>query len=233
MLETHLNLFDASVIGVLALSCLFAFFRGFVREILSLGAWIGAAIITIYYFPAMAAYLKPHFKSAVGAAGVGTLIIYTIALIGFSIINAVIIKYVRTGNDVGMLDNFMGFVFGLARGAFIISLGYFLLTIAMPEKEYPEWLKQSATRPYAELGAIKLAKVAPEYLREISTLEKKAVDEMDAAKKTSQVSDVENAASKEDPDKNNDTDAPVKNKDTGYSKTSTNQLERLIDGATK
>ena len=43
MIETHLNLFDATVLGILALSCLFAFFRGFVREILSLGAWIGAA----------------------------------------------------------------------------------------------------------------------------------------------------------------------------------------------
>ena len=53
------------------MSCLFAFFRGFVREVLSLGAWLGAAIVTMYYFPEMAARLKPHFKSAVGAAGVG------------------------------------------------------------------------------------------------------------------------------------------------------------------
>ena len=34
MIETHLNVFDAGVIGIMALSCLFAFFRGFVREVL-------------------------------------------------------------------------------------------------------------------------------------------------------------------------------------------------------
>lgn len=226
MIETHLNLFDAAVICILALSCLFAFFRGFVREVLSLGAWIGAAIVTIYYFPAMAAYLKPHFKSAVGAAGVGTLIIYTVALIGFSLINAVIIKFVRSGNDVGMLDNALGFMFGLGRGAFIISLGYFLMTIAMPEKEYPVWLKNSVTRPYAEMGAIKLAKVAPEYLREISTLEKKAIAEVQEAKKEEEL--------KKDADKELDhySQDSGKNKSSGsYSKASTNMLDRLINAS--
>ena len=224
MLETHLNIFDASVIGVMALSCLFAFFRGFVREVLSLGAWLGAAIVTMYYFPEMAARLKPHFKSAVGAAGVGTLIIYTGALITFSIINSVIIKLVRSGNDVGMLDNGMGFLFGAARGAFIISLGYFLITIAMPEKEYPEWLKKSLTRPYAEMGAIKLAKIAPEYLREISTLEKKAVEEMQAEKKKADVKAVEDDIDKDVSDKSADI------KKTSSTKT-TNALDRLINSS--
>jgi len=226
VIETHLNLFDAIVISILVFSCIFAFFRGFVREILSLGAWIGAAIVTIYYFPAMAAYLKPHFKSAIGAAGVGTLILYTAALIGFSIINAVIMKFVKTGNDIGMLDNAMGFLYGVLRGVFIISLGYFLLTIAMPEKEYPEWLKKSVTRPYAEMGAIKLAKVAPEYLREISTLEKKAVDEMQSSNKTSEENILKEDAG--------DAKAPDTNQDSGgYSHTTASQLDRLINSSTK
>jgi len=225
MIETHLNLFDAVVICVLTLSCLFAFFRGFVREVLSLGAWIGAAIVTIYYFPVMAAHLRPHFKSAIGAAGVGTLIIYTGALIGFSLVNAVIIKYVRSGNDVGMLDNAMGFMFGAARGAFLISLGYFLLTIAMPEKDYPIWIKQSVTRPYAEMGAIKLAKVAPEYLREISTLEKKATEEMKDEKKAAEVK------SSADKEAGEETDHYKKDKTElkpSSGKAGTSALDRLI-----
>ena len=226
MIETHLNLFDATVLGILALSCLFAFFRGFVREILSLGAWIGAAIVTMYYFPTMATYLKPHFKSAIAATGVGTLIVYVSALIGFSIINAVIIKFVKSGNDIGILDNAMGFVYGLLRGAFIISLGYFLLTIAMPEKEYPEWLKKSVTQPYAEKGALHLAKIAPEYLREISTLEKKAVEEAQGAQQKNGVTNLENDVGKET-DKVSDRDSD------GYNRTSTSQLERLINGAEK
>jgi membrane protein required for colicin V production len=174
MVSTHINLFDAAVIGILILSCLFAFYRGFVREILSLGAWIGAGIVTIYYFPVMAEKLQPHFKSAVIAAGFGTVGIYIVALICFSIVNMFILKFVKSGSDVGMLDNILGLIFGAFRGALIVSLGFFLLSLAMPEKEYPDWLKQARTRPYAEKGAVMLVKIAPEYLREISSLEKKA-----------------------------------------------------------
>lgn len=223
MIETHLNVFDAAVIGVMTLSCLFAFFRGFIREVLSLGAWIGAAIITIYYFPAMAQKLQPHFKSAMGAAGVGTLIIYTVSLIGFSIINGIILKYVKSGTEVGMLDNLMGLLFGAARGALIISLGFFLLTIAMPEKEYPDWLKKSMTRPYAEKGALELAKIAPDYLREISTLEKRATEDMTEAQKKGQDIDIP----KDSKDKYDDD--LRKSEETSYKRSSSRQLDRLID----
>src|SRR4051812_13213640 len=116
MVHTQINLFDLAIIGIMVLSCLFAFFRGFVREILSLGAWIGAGIVTIYYFPVMAEKLQPHFKSAVVAAGFGTLAIYIIALIGFSIINMFIMKFVKSGSDVGLFDNMFGLFFGAFRG---------------------------------------------------------------------------------------------------------------------
>lgn len=224
MIETHLNLFDAAVIAVMLLSCLFAFFRGFVREMLSLGAWIGAALVTVYYFPDMAVALRPYFKSQIGATGVGTLAIYTASLIGFMIFNAVILKFIRNGKEVGMLDNLLGLGFGAARGALLVSLGFFIVTIAMPEKEYPEWLSTSLTRPYAEKGALMIAKSAPEYLREISSLNKKAQEQMEADKKekSKDIDDEEIEYVK----KKNDDEA-----DIGYSRDDTKQLNRLIEAS--
>ncbi len=52
MVQTSLNIFDLVVFGILGLSALLSFFRGFVREVLSLGAWVGASLITLYAFPA-------------------------------------------------------------------------------------------------------------------------------------------------------------------------------------
>jgi membrane protein required for colicin V production len=178
MIEAQLSVFDASVFAVLALSCLFAFFRGFVREVLSLGAWIGAAIVTIYYFPMVAEKIRPHFKNPIGAAGVGTLGIYTTALICFSIINTIILKFIKSGSDVGMLDNLLGLFFGAFRGGVIIALAFFLYTIVEPdEKKYPDEIKKAHTYPYVEKSAAMLAKIAPEYLREVSSLQKKLQQE--------------------------------------------------------
>lgn len=171
MIETHLSIFDAVVIGIMAVSCLFAFFRGFVREILSLGAWIGAALITLYYFPDVAEKLEPHFKNAVVAAGIATLGLYIGALVCFSLVNMFIFKFLKSGDEVGPTDNILGLAFGAARGAFIVAVGYFFVHITVPRDESPDWLKASITRPYAEEGAKVLVRFAPEYLQDLAHFE--------------------------------------------------------------
>lgn len=170
MVEAQFNVFDSVVIGVFFLSCLVAFFRGFIREILSLGAWVGAGIITLYFFPHSTEFMKNHMKNEAMAAGIGALGTYICALFGISLINSVIIRYVKTGAEVGMLDNLLGLTFGAVRGAFIVSLGFLILTFMMPEESYPDWLKEAQTRDLAEYGARVLAKAAPEYVHDLTTL---------------------------------------------------------------
>ena len=45
------NLPDLIVVGVVILSALFAFYRGFVRETLAIAGWVGAAFSTIWMLP--------------------------------------------------------------------------------------------------------------------------------------------------------------------------------------
>ncbi len=174
MIEAHFNMFDAVVILIFLLSTLLAFFRGFVREVLSLGAWLGAAIITIYAFEPVSNHLqaggtKPTVSYLLAGLGV-----YITVLLVISIINAVIVRYIKSGSEVGMLDNLLGLGFGALRGAFIISLGYLVLTLVVPDEENPpKWMKEAQTRPLAQRGALFLASIAPGYLEDISSLSDK------------------------------------------------------------
>lgn len=175
MVDAQLNMFDTTVMVVMFLSVVIAFFRGFVKEVLSLGAWVGAGMITIYFFPTSTEFMKSHMKNEMIAAGAGALGTYICALFGISIINSIIIRYVKTGAEVGMLDNLLGLTFGAARGAFIISLGFLLLTLVIPDPDkYPEWLEEAKTREIAQYGATVLTKVAPEYVKSLSTMKDKA-----------------------------------------------------------
>jgi membrane protein required for colicin V production len=173
MIQGAFSYFDAAVVAVMLLSCLFAFFRGLVKELLSLGAWIGAGLITLYYFPDLAKAIEPRFKSPVVASGIATLTIYITALVGFSMINALIMRMLKDGSDIGALDNTLGLLFGAMRGAFVISLGYLMLTMVMTEAEMPEWVKTAKTKPMVERGAITLARAAPSYLRDVTNLKLK------------------------------------------------------------
>lgn len=173
MIDAQLTYFDLAVIGVMLLSCLFAFFRGFVKEILSLGAWIGAGIITLYYFRDVAEMIKPHVKTEMVAGGLATLGLYVISLLVFSIVNSMIVRMMKESGDIGILDNSLGLLFGAFRGAFVISLAYFLMMTVVNKENEPEWLKNAHTKKYAERGAVILGKAAPDYLVELTSLKEK------------------------------------------------------------
>lgn len=210
MVDAQLNIFDTIVIGILVLSSLIAFFRGFVREVLSLGAWVGSAIITVYFFPDVAKWLEPRFTNpmlATGAAVVGT---YITALLVISLINAIILRYVKAGNEVGLLDNMLGLLFGAARGAFIISLGFLLMTLVVG-KEYPVWVEEAQTREWVEMGAQALANVAPEYLEEADDLQRDVTERVKKAKE----------------------DSTQSGGDKGYKYMNVKDLDRLIDSNTR
>jgi len=172
MLGAPLNFLDAAVILILTLSTIVAFFRGFIRELLSLGAWVGAAVATLYLYPYALEYVKQHLstRSEHMAGAVSAIGTYAAALIVFSIINAIIIRYVKSGMEVGLLDNFLGLFFGALRGLFIVSLGYLLLTAVVSKDNPPQWLKTSFTKDYLQKGANVLTQVAPKYLNDVEGL---------------------------------------------------------------
>jgi uncharacterized membrane protein required for colicin V production len=175
MVETTFNIFDVVVVLVMVLSGMLAFFRGFVREVLSLGAWVGAGLITLYYFPDVSAWLAPQLQNTDAAdepdakAQLGMMVVafvgtYLTALLSIMVINRFLIKVLKSNKDIGLLDNGLGLIFGLFRAALLLSLGYFVLSFVFPEDKLPPWLEASQTRPYVAKGAAMLAKVAPEYL---------------------------------------------------------------------
>lgn len=176
-LHMSVNSFDAFILGVFFLSTIIAFFRGFIRELLSFGAWVGAALITIYFFPHAEQVMHQYVKSEKVAAGAGALIVYFVALIVISIINGIIMRYVKDA-DVGLLDNFLGMIFGALRGAFIVSFAFLVLAVVVPQTppEAPEWLKTSVTRPYLKIGADMLKDAAPKYMVDMEAFVKKQAD---------------------------------------------------------
>lgn len=164
MIQAELNIFDMVVLGVLGLSAVIAFFRGFVREVLSLGAWIGAVVITLYVFPDVAKMLKPHVGSTGAANGFAGMITFMVSLVGLSIVNAFLMKFLKSGSEIGIIDNALGLVFGVARGLLLVSIGFYVMSFFFGKEGYPEWMEGSKTQPYVEEVAGWIAELAPEYL---------------------------------------------------------------------
>lgn len=215
-IDAHLNIFDLVVIGIMGLSCLVSFFRGFMRELLSLGAWLVAGLVTIYAYPHVAEFIKPHVKNSESISMlVAILGTYIVTLLFFSIINGMLIRYAKEGAEVGMLDNLLGLVFGFLRGGFIVSLGFFLMSAVMDKDQYPDWIAQARTLPFVESGARLLARLAPHYLEEMSSFAKDQKESEDSAD------------APEDPPVSENRSGTGK----GYSRSAREQMERLLNGS--
>lgn len=177
MLDAHLNinLFDGVVLVVLFLSALLSFFRGFIREVLSLGAWIGAAMITLFFAKDLAEFLLPYLKTGLAATIFATMGTYFLSLTTISIFNSVLARYIKKGSDVGHLDNLLGLFFGIFKGGLIITLGYFLMTLIWGKdtEKYPEIVKTAYTRPVVEKCTAIFERAMPAYIMKPLTAEQK------------------------------------------------------------
>jgi membrane protein required for colicin V production len=153
-----MNTVDAIVIGVIGVSTLIAFLRGFVREMLTIGSWIGAALVTIYGFPLLQARFETWISSKLAADIVGGIGLFLLSLIVFSILSHMIARFVR-GSALTAVDRSLGLLFGLVRGAIVVSLAYMLIIWLNPSL-----LEGARTAPMMARGAEILRGWAPREL---------------------------------------------------------------------
>lgn len=159
-----LNPADLVVIGVVLLSALLAFARGFVREVLSIGGWVGAAVGTLFLFPVARPYMR-HYISPMMLADIVTGVgIFITLLIILTAISHQVAKGVR-GSALNAIDRSLGFLFGIVRGLVIVSLAYLAVQWIWPPGNEPSWLAGSKTLPVVARSADFLRNLVPDATR--------------------------------------------------------------------
>jgi membrane protein required for colicin V production len=161
------NTLDLIVLLVIGVSGLFAFARGFVREALSIGAWIASGFVAIYGFP----HARPIARDLIGnptvADVVAAAVLFLGALVILTLATAALASRVK-GSSLSALDRTLGFIFGLVRGAVIACLAWLVLVWAWPESEWPDWAREARLKPFLATGAETLKGLVPGQIREKS-----------------------------------------------------------------
>ena len=156
------NTVDLAVLGVLALSGIVAFMRGLVREVFSLGAWVGASFITAYAYPFAKPWVHGHIKNEMAADAATAAGLFCLALIVLIPLGNLVAGLIK-GRTLTAIDRSLGFVFGLARGFLVVCLLYLVMAWMWPEKDkLPEWLTEAKTQPLLAYGAENVKDMFPE-----------------------------------------------------------------------
>jgi membrane protein required for colicin V production len=159
-----MNWLDLAVLAIILLSAIFAFARGFVREALSIVAWVGAAFVTFKGFDWVYAQVEPLVHNTLLSQLIAGLGLFFGSLIVLTIMTGIVARMVRA-TGLSPVDRTLGFIFGLARGAVLVCLAYLLLDIAVPKDDRPSWIREAKVEPYIHEGADVMRGFLPESLK--------------------------------------------------------------------
>ena len=153
--------FDLFALAVLFVSGVMALMRGFVREALTVTAFVAAALAALWTRPVLASLLMGPTGSALLANLIAMTLMFLLVYLAVSFVTGSLQKNVKTGEDVTTIDRTLGFVFGLARGLVLLGLLVLVLDNTMPGAN-PSWLTTARVYPLADATARLLQSLAPE-----------------------------------------------------------------------
>jgi len=153
---------DLVVIGILLVSALVAFWRGFVREVLTILSLVGAAGATFVFGPKMVPIAQgwivdPNAKEPQQLFGLVPYEMVGTAL-GFGLVFIVVLSLLTIASHLlsravhyvglGPVDRSLGVVFGLIRGVVLLGLMSIVLNFAVSEDKRADYFGDSKTYPY-------------------------------------------------------------------------------------
>ena len=143
---------DFVVFAVLFVSALLAFLRGLVRELLGIAAWAGALYVALTFFHHLEGPVRGVIPDAAIADPVAFGALFLVALIGFSLVAALLGRLAR-GSALGGLDRTLGLVYGLARGAVLVTAAYIVGQWVSPVERWPAPVRDALSLPLVYEGA--------------------------------------------------------------------------------
>jgi len=136
-----MTLVDIVILVVAGISGVYGLSRGFVREVLSVIAWVAAIVVARLYSP----HLVPMFASVTENETGRYVLAFAVLCLAVLILGGIVNKFMaRLVTMVGlqMTDRLLGAVFGVARGVIIVAVAVFFARDSFSDERW--WMESKA-----------------------------------------------------------------------------------------
>lgn len=151
---------DLAILVILALSALLSLFRGLVGEVMSLLGWVGAGWAALEFAAPLARRLEfvsvPSLRLALAFCLVFVAVLLACALL------SLFIRRLVAGTGLTGTDRMLGILFGLARGAAIVTL-LVLVAGLTPLPRDPWWREPVLLPRFEALARLAIRWLPPEF----------------------------------------------------------------------
>ena len=154
---------DIVILAIIGISALISLWRGFLREVLSLLAWILAFWVAFSFTPLVAPLLEPYvdvpsIRFILGFAG-----LFVLTLLAVSLLGHIVVKLVgRTG--LTGTDRMLGLLFGMARGGVVVLL--LVLLAGLTRVPQDPWWDEARLLAHFQRAALWVREYLPDSIAE-------------------------------------------------------------------
>lgn len=161
------TLVDAGVAGIILISALLAYARGFVREAMSIAGWVIAALAAFFLAPTVEPIISelPVLSDIIGGscqiaiiAAFG--IVFVVALVIVSLFSPLISGSVQN-SALGPVDSGLGLLFGIARGLLLVTIAFVIYDLAPVSDQAVAMVDNAASRDMLEALRLRIADLLP------------------------------------------------------------------------
>jgi membrane protein required for colicin V production len=142
---------DYAILGIVAVSVVISIVRGFVREALSLAAWIAAIWVALGFSRELAELAAPYISAPSVRVAVAFGALFLVTLLIGALVGHLVVQLVQRTGLTGT-DRMVGVVFGMGRGVAIVTLLVLLAGLTSVPKD--PWWRESVFVPHFEEAAI-------------------------------------------------------------------------------
>ena len=155
-----MTIFDILFVLVILVSALVGYARGAIKELVTLFAFVVAAIAAVTVLP----FAGKLFRSLVHPAWAGNatavLVVFVVVYVVLRIFGSMLTRHVHSSR-LGQLDRGAGAVFGVGRALVLAGAFFLLFSRITPPDLSPKWITGGLTWPAARKSAEVLTVFAP------------------------------------------------------------------------
>ncbi|HKT86085.1 MAG TPA: CvpA family protein [Novosphingobium sp.] len=163
--------FDIAVLLFVGVGAIVGFMRGFVQEVLALGAWIFAIFAIRMLHTPLTAALEPYIGTGSGPA---VLAFALLLLVPYAVVKLVA-KWAggkSRASVLGPIDRVLGFGFGAVKGVIIVVLAFSIVVLGYDTiwgvKGRPDWIVTGRTYPFINASSEALVKMISDRRRKLN-----------------------------------------------------------------
>ena len=154
---------DIVILAIIGISALISLLRGFLREVLSLLAWVLAFWVAFTFTPLVAPLLESYVEVPSIRFILGFAALFVVTLLAVSLLGHIIVKLVGKTGLTGT-DRMLGLLFGMARGGIVVLL--LVLLAGLTQIPQDPWWDESGLLDHFQRAALWMREYLPDSIAE-------------------------------------------------------------------